>query len=66
MFFNPRYLSVLIELARVEGGTVHGTLIAQQILDVAIRVDAIRKFATEQMVCFVSLCVGLSNLFSCL
>lgn len=41
---------MLIELARVEGGTVHGTLIAQQILDVAIRVDAIRKFATEQMV----------------
>ncbi len=48
--FFCRYLSVLIELARVEGGTVHGTLIAQQILDVAIRVDAIRKFATEQMV----------------
>ncbi|KAI2803527.1 hypothetical protein RDWZM_001526 [Blomia tropicalis] len=43
------YLSVLIELARVEGGTIHGTLIAQQILDVAIRVDAIRQFATEQM-----------------
>lgn len=41
----------MIELARVEGGTIHGTLIAQQILDVAIRVDAIRQFATEQMVC---------------
>ncbi|UXI20311.1 hypothetical protein NH340_JMT06254 [Sarcoptes scabiei] len=43
------YLSVLIELARVEGGTIHGVLIAQQILDVSIRVDAIRLFATEQM-----------------
>ena len=44
------YLSVLVELARVEGGTIHGNLIAQQILDVAIRVDSIRQFATEQMV----------------
>lgn len=44
------YLSVLIELARVEGGTIHGNLIAQQVLDVAIRVDSIRQFATEQMV----------------
>lgn len=46
------YLSVLIELAQVEGGTVHGTQIAQQLLDVAIRVDSIRPFATEQMVYF--------------
>ncbi|KAH9527466.1 AP-3 complex subunit delta-1 [Dermatophagoides farinae] len=43
------YLSVLIDLARVDGGTIHGVLIAQQILDVSIRVDAIRSFATEQM-----------------
>ena len=50
ILFSFRYLSVLVELARVEGGTIHGTLIAQQILDVAIRVDTIRQFATEQMV----------------
>ncbi|XP_075676809.1 adaptor-related protein complex 3, delta 1 subunit-like garnet isoform X2 [Dermatophagoides pteronyssinus] len=43
------YLSVLIDLARVDGGTIHGVLIAQQILDVSIRVDAIRSFATEKM-----------------
>lgn len=49
-FFSIRYLSVLIDLARVDGGTIHGVLIAQQILDVSIRVDAIRSFATEKMV----------------
>lgn len=49
-FESIRYLSVLIDLARVDGGTIHGVLIAQQILDVSIRVDAIRSFATEQMV----------------
>jgi len=40
----------LVELSRVEGGTEHGGLIAQQLLDVAIRVEAIRPFATRQMV----------------
>ncbi|XP_074593253.1 adaptor-related protein complex 3, delta 1 subunit-like garnet [Brevipalpus obovatus] len=43
------YLTVLVELTRVEGGTDHGTLIAQQILDVAIRVESIREFVTKQM-----------------
>lgn len=41
----------MIDLSRVDGGTIHGVLIAQQILDVSIRVDAIRSFATEKMVC---------------
>lgn len=31
------YVSVLVDLARVEGGTEHGQLIANQMLDVAIR-----------------------------
>ncbi|XP_053205215.1 AP-3 complex subunit delta-1-like [Panonychus citri] len=47
------YLSVLTELTRVEGGTNHGSLIAQQILDVAIRVESIRQFATKQMAILV-------------
>ena len=42
---------MLVDLTRVEGGTDHGPLIAQQILDVAIRVDSIREFVTKQMVC---------------
>eukprot|EP00058_Branchiostoma_floridae_P018373 XP_002603862.1 hypothetical protein BRAFLDRAFT_276908 [Branchiostoma floridae] len=42
------YVSVLVELTRVEG-TRHGSVIASQMLDVAIRVKAIRAFAVEQM-----------------
>ena len=37
-----------MELTRIEG-TRHGSLIANQMLDVAIRVQAIRNFAVAQM-----------------
>lgn len=43
-----RYVSVLVELARVEG-MKHGPLLAHQMLDVAVRVQAIRPFAVSQM-----------------
>lgn len=42
------YVSVLVELTRMEG-TRHGRLIASQMQDVAIRVQAIRPFAVGQM-----------------
>jgi len=42
------YVSVLVELARVEG-MKHGPLLAHQMLDVAVRVQAIRPFAVSQM-----------------
>ena len=42
------YVSVLVELTRMEG-TRHGRLIASQMQDVAIRVQAIRPFAVSQM-----------------
>uniref|UniRef100_A0A3Q1FML3 Adaptor related protein complex 3 subunit delta 1 n=1 Tax=Acanthochromis polyacanthus TaxID=80966 RepID=A0A3Q1FML3_9TELE len=42
------YISILVELTRLEG-TRHGHLIASQMLDVAIRVKAIRVFAVAQM-----------------
>ncbi|XP_022087832.1 AP-3 complex subunit delta-1-like isoform X2 [Acanthaster planci] len=42
------YVSILVELTRIEG-TKHGHLIASQMLDVAIRVKAIRSFAVQQM-----------------
>ncbi|XP_071954379.1 AP-3 complex subunit delta-1-like isoform X2 [Antedon mediterranea] len=42
------YVSILVELTRIEG-TKHGRLIASQMLDVAIRVKAIRPFAVSQM-----------------
>ena len=49
-FTDPsrRYISILVELTRLEG-TRHGHLIAAQMLDVAIRVKAIRRFAVAQM-----------------
>ena len=54
--FNPvgatcccRYVSVLVELTRMKG-TKHGQMIANQMLDVAIRVQAIRPFTVTQMV----------------
>lgn len=43
-----RYVSVLVELTKVEG-TAHGTLIAAQMLDVAVRVQSIRHLAVQQM-----------------
>lgn len=42
------YVSVLVELTDMEG-TQHGPLVATQMLDVAIRVQAIRSFAVSQM-----------------
>ena len=51
-------MSVLVELTRMDG-TKHGQLIANQMLDVAIRVQAVRAFTVSQMVrttCDVILC----------
>lgn len=42
------YVSVLVELCRMEG-TQHGGLIASQLMDVAIRVVAVREFTVGQM-----------------
>ena len=44
-----RYVTVLVELTRIEG-TKHGRLIAAQLLDVAIRVQAVRAFVVVRMV----------------
>ena len=49
MLFRFRYVSILTELTKIEG-TRHGKMIAAQMLDVAIRVSAIRPFAVSQMV----------------
>jgi AP-3 complex subunit delta-1 len=42
------YISVLVELTKVEG-TRHGRLLADQMLDVAIRVKTVRPYAVKQM-----------------
>ncbi|KAI5700787.1 hypothetical protein M8J75_002859 [Diaphorina citri] len=42
------YMTVLVELTRMEG-TRHGALVAAQMMDVAIRVSAVRAFAVAQM-----------------
>ncbi|XP_044014482.1 AP-3 complex subunit delta-1 isoform X2 [Aphidius gifuensis] len=41
------YISVLVDLTRMEG-TKHGQLVATQLLDVTIRVQAIRKYSVQQ------------------
>ncbi|XP_014674956.1 PREDICTED: LOW QUALITY PROTEIN: AP-3 complex subunit delta-1-like [Priapulus caudatus] len=43
------YVSILVELTRLEGTQPHEELVAGQMLDVAIRVQAIRHFAVSQM-----------------
>jgi len=48
------YVSVLVELSQMEGGGGgHGKILAEQMMDVAIRVQAIRPFATQQMALLV-------------
>ncbi|KAL1117189.1 hypothetical protein AAG570_004516 [Ranatra chinensis] len=42
------YVSVLVELTRMEG-TQHGRLVAEQMVDVAVRVVAVRVFTVRQM-----------------
>ncbi|CAN8010871.1 unnamed protein product, partial [Ixodes pacificus] len=42
------YVSVLVELTRIEG-TKHGLTIASQMMDVAVRVQAVRAFSVSQM-----------------
>lgn len=43
------YLTVLVELIQLEAGSKHGSVIADQLLDVAIRVHAVRGFAVSEM-----------------
>ena len=45
-----RYITCLVEMTKFEG-TRHGKLIANQMLDVTIRVKDVRPFAVKQMVC---------------
>ena len=53
------YLDVLVQLSRVEG-TRHGRLIAAQMMDVAIRVKAIRPYAVQSL----SLVLDCNHLFT--
>lgn len=50
---------MLVELTKVEG-TAHGSLIAAQMLDVAVRVQSIRHLAVQQMALLVQVraCYG--------
>ncbi|XP_041360282.1 AP-3 complex subunit delta-1-like isoform X2 [Gigantopelta aegis] len=54
------YVSILVELTRMEG-TRHGKMIASQMLDVAIRVQAIRHFAVSQMAILLENSHALAN-----
>lgn len=43
------YLTVLVELIQLETGSKHGSVIAEQLLDVTIRVETVRKFSVNEM-----------------
>lgn len=43
------YLTVLVELIQLEVGSKHGSVIAEQLLDVTIRVESVRKFSVNEM-----------------
>jgi AP-3 complex subunit delta len=43
------YLTVLVELIQLETGSKHGSVIAEQLLDVTIRVESVRSFAVNEM-----------------
>ncbi|KAF5293038.1 hypothetical protein FQR65_LT11030 [Abscondita terminalis] len=43
------YITVLVELAQMEFGSKQGGVIATQLMDVSIRVQAIRSFAVSEM-----------------
>lgn len=44
------YLTVLVELIQLETCSKHGSIIADQLLDVTIRVESVRKFSVNEMV----------------
>lgn len=48
------YLTVLVELIQLEAGSKHGSVIADQLLDVTIRVESVRKFSVNEMVTLIN------------
>lgn len=58
------YITVLVTLASIEGGTSHGNLIAQQLLDVAVRVKEVRPYAVKQMAAILNHTDKFSTTFS--
>lgn len=55
----PWYVSVLVDLAYVQG-PVHGPLVAAQLIDVAVRAEAVRGYAVK---CMLGLLRDSSELF---
>ncbi|VDP83728.1 unnamed protein product [Echinostoma caproni] len=54
------YISVLVELARTEG-VRNGTLLSDQLMDVAIRVPSVRTFCVEQMAILLNVCASTTT-----
>ncbi|XP_044762677.1 AP-3 complex subunit delta [Coccinella septempunctata] len=48
------YVTVLVELAQMEFGSKQGHVIASQLMDVTVRVEAIRSFAVSEMADLIS------------
>lgn len=58
------YITVLVTLASIEGGTSHGNMIASQVLDVALRVKEVRPYAVKQMAAILNHTDKFSTTFS--
>lgn len=58
------YVTVLVTLASIEGGTSHGNMIASQVLDVALRVKEVRPYAVKQMAAILNHTDKFSTTFS--
>ena len=46
------YVSILVRLANIQG-TIHGSLVSSQLMDVALRVQTVRSFAVQKMIYIV-------------
>ncbi|XP_050292798.1 AP-3 complex subunit delta [Anthonomus grandis grandis] len=55
------YITVLVELAQMEFGSKQGHVIASQLMDVCIRVQAIRPFAVNEMAQLLEVYISTSQ-----
>ncbi|XP_077295138.1 AP-3 complex subunit delta-like isoform X2 [Arctopsyche grandis] len=55
------YVTILVELTQMETSSKHGNLIAEQLLDVAVRVHAIREFTVKEMCSLLNECAAGSS-----
>merc|ERR1719466_236130 len=57
------YITVLLEISKVNGTSRHGPMLSSQLLDVAIRVKTIRNFAANKIAAVLQNSHNLASLF---